>query len=164
MADFSHFYLKANCFKERDRAASFRITKFTQLQECRFKSYYLLIEWNCEKSKPPKVSCWNQFIGDHQTVSTMGIPENLYACAVCEKSFPIAKSFVDHVNKVHVKSLPSKIEPEKETKVKPKKKTKIEHKKENKSEHKKEHKTKIEHKKENKTLATASNEQQKNVI
>ena len=102
----------------------------------------------------------------------MGIPENLYACAVCEKSFPIAKSLVDHVNKVHVKSLPSKIEPEKETKVKPKKKTKIEHKKENKSEHKKEHKTKIEpkketkieHKKENKTLATASNEQQKNVI
>ena len=122
----------------------------------------------------------------------MGIPENLYACAVCEKSFPIAKSLVDHVNKSHVKSLPSKIEHKKETetKVKPKKETKVEHKKENKTkiEHKKEYntkiepkketkiehkkenhtkfepkkETKIEHKKENKTLAPASNDQQTN--
>ena len=46
----------------------------------------------------------------------MGIPENLYACALCEKSFPIAKSLVDHVNRNH---LPSKIEQKKakETKI-----------------------------------------------
>ena len=53
----------------------------------------------------------------------MGIHENLYACGLCEKSFSIAKSLVDHVNKIHVK--PSKIEPKKEME------TKIEHKKEN---------------------------------
>ena len=80
----------------------------------------------------------------------MGISQNLYACAVCEKSFSIAKSLVDHVNKIHVKSLPSKIERKKEmeAKIEPKKETKIEHKKEN--------KTKLI------TLAPASNEQQKN--
>ena len=58
----------------------------------------------------------------------MGIPENLYACAICENSFPIAKSLVDHVNNIHVKSLPSKIEHkrEMETKIEPKKEAKIE--------------------------------------
>ena len=39
----------------------------------------------------------------------MGIPENLYACAVCEESFSIAKSLVNHVNENHV-SLPSSVE------------------------------------------------------
>ena len=126
MADFSQLNISLLLFKnklvhlrlkERDRAASFRITEFTQL--CMVKNHYLLSEWNCEKSKPAKVSCLNQFIGNHQAVSIMGIPENLYACAVCEKSFPIAKSLVDHVNKSHVKSLPSKIKPKKvkETKI-----------------------------------------------
>ena len=49
----------------------------------------------------------------------MGIPENLYACALCEKSFPIAKSLVDHVNRNHIPSVPSKIEQKKakETKI-----------------------------------------------
>ena len=49
----------------------------------------------------------------------MGIPENLYACALCEKSFPIAKSLVDHVNRNHLPSVPSKIEQKKaqETKI-----------------------------------------------
>ena len=83
----------------------------------------------------------------------MGIPENLYACAICEKSFPIAKSLVDHVNNIHVKSLPSKIEHkrEMETKIEPKKKTKSQHKKENKTKIEPKKETKIEHKKENKT-------------
>ena len=39
----------------------------------------------------------------------MGIPDNLYACAVCEESFPIAKSLVNHVNENHV-SVPSTVE------------------------------------------------------
>ena len=49
----------------------------------------------------------------------MGIPENLYACALCEKSFPIAKSLVDHVKTNHLPSVTSKIEQKKakETKI-----------------------------------------------
>ena len=46
----------------------------------------------------------------------MEIPENLYACSVCEESFPIAKSLVDHVNRYHVPVL-SRIEHKKETKI-----------------------------------------------
>ena len=42
----------------------------------------------------------------------MGIPENLYACSICEKSFPIAKYLVDHVNK-HLVSVKSTIEQDK---------------------------------------------------
>ena len=38
--------------------------------------------------------------------------DNLYACAVCEESFPIAKSLVNHVNDCHV-SVQSSVEPKK---------------------------------------------------
>ena len=38
--------------------------------------------------------------------------ENFYACAVCEESFPIAKSLVNHVNDCHV-SVQSSVEPKK---------------------------------------------------
>ena len=38
--------------------------------------------------------------------------DNPYACAVCEESFPIAKSLVNHVNDCHV-SVQSSVEPKK---------------------------------------------------
>ena len=53
--------------------------------------------------------------------------EDLYACAVCEESFPIAKSLVNHVNDCHV-SLQSSVEPKKVVKSM---QTSIEHQKEN---------------------------------
>ena len=55
--------------------------------------------------------------------------EDLYACAVCEESFPIAKSLVNHVNDCHV-SVQSSVEPKKVVKSM---QTSIEHQKENNS-------------------------------
>ena len=42
----------------------------------------------------------------------MKIPQNLYACAYCEESFPTASALVSHVQNKHISLQPTKIKNE----------------------------------------------------